>query len=140
MEIIIARCGFRCHLCPAFVENARTREDQARGALAWSRYFAVEVLPDRMRCNGCLSDDDEGPDFPDKNCPVRPCTAQRGLENCSGCKDYICEKLEQRMRGYEEAAKRFQGKIAKEDFEKFIAPYDSRKTLNEIRATNVSER
>jgi len=129
----IARCGFKCHLCPAFVENIHSPVDQVKGASAWSLYFSVNIPAGMMKCHGCMSNKDDGFAFPDMNCPVRPCATEKGLENCALCRDYICAKLKSRMDGYESARKRFQGEIPQDEFEKYIAPYDAQKTLGEIR-------
>jgi len=133
MAEMIARCGFECHLCPAFRENNKDHADQIRVANGWLKYFGLDVFPEKIRCNGCLPDDCGGLEFPDKNCPIRPCVIERGLENCAYCEDYPCEKLEARMSSVEEVAKRFLGTIPQEEYDNFIAPYDSRKTLDGIR-------
>jgi hypothetical protein len=133
MAEMTARCGFQCHLCLAFRENNKDRADQARVAAGWSKYFGLDVPPEQIRCNGCLSDDSGGFDFPDKNCPIRPCAIERGLANCAYCEDYPCEKLEVRISGVEEVMKRFFGTIPQEEYNSFIAPYDARKTLDGIR-------
>ena len=109
MGEMIARCGFKCHLCLAFQENNKDHADQIRVAKGWSKYFDLNVPAEKIRCNGCLPDDSGGLEFPDKNCPIRPCVIERGLENCAYCEDYPCEKLETRMSGVEEVAKRFYG-------------------------------
>jgi hypothetical protein len=133
MAEMIARCGFKCHLCLAFRENNKDYADQIRVANGWSKYFGLDVPPEKIRCNGCLPHDSGGLEFPAKNCPIRPCVIEGGLENCAYCEDYPCEKLEARMSGVEEVAKRFYGTIPQEEYDNFIAPYDSRKTLDGIR-------
>jgi hypothetical protein len=125
MAEMIARCGFQCHLCLAFRENNKGRTDQIRVAKGWSKYFDLDVPAEKIRCNGCLPNDSGGLEFPDKNCPIRPCVIERGLENCAYCKDYPCEKQEARMSGVEEVAKQFTGTIPQEEYDNFIVPYDS---------------
>jgi hypothetical protein len=133
MAEVIARCGFKCHSCLAYKENNRDHADQLRVAAGWSKYFDLNIPPEKIRCNGCLSANCNGFDFPVKNCPIRPCVVARGIDNCAYCGDYPCEKLEARMAGFEEVAKRFGQSIAQEEYGKFIALYDSRKTLEGIR-------
>ena len=133
MAEMIARCGFKCHLCLAFQENNKDRSDQIRVAEGWSKYFGLDVRPEKIQCNGCLPNDTGGLDFPDKNCPIRPCVIERGLDNCACCEDYPCEKLEERMTGVEAVVRRFRGKIPQEEYDNFIPPYDARKTLDGIR-------
>jgi hypothetical protein len=133
MSEMIARCGFKCHLCPAFDENIKSPDDQVRGAAGWSKYFGIEVRPEKLRCLGCMSSDRDGLDFPDKRCPIRPCASAKGLDNCARCEDYICRNLASLFASVEGVAKRFQGQIPQADYDAFIAPYDSRKTLDTIR-------
>jgi Zn-finger protein len=120
-------------LCLGFRENNKDLADQIRVAEGWSQYFGLDVPPEKIQCNGCLPDDSGGLNFPDKNCPIRPCVIERGLDNCAYCEDYPCAKLEERMTGVEEGVRRFSGKISQEEYDNFIAPYDTRKTLDGIR-------
>jgi hypothetical protein len=133
MKAIVARCGFRCDTCVAFVKNSRTATDRCKAAAGWSKYFHLNVKPDAMRCNGCLAKDCDDYEFPVKNCATRQCVIDRGLNNCSECAEYPCEKLDKRMKGVDRIIKRFQGQISKQEFDCFIAPYDARTTLNRLR-------
>jgi hypothetical protein len=66
---------------------------------------------------------------PTRTGPIRPCVIERGLDNCATCGDYPCAKLEERMAGVEEVVRRFFGKIPQEEYDNFIAPYDTRKNI-----------
>jgi len=44
----------------------------------------------------------ENPRLIDQSCPVRPCVMEKGLDNCSQCEDYVCEKLTQRLVVFED--------------------------------------
>jgi hypothetical protein len=46
---MIARCGFECHVCMAFIANHRTPSGQTRVAHGWSKYFGVVVRPEKIR-------------------------------------------------------------------------------------------
>jgi Protein of unknown function (DUF3795) len=133
MNEIISRCGFRCDECPAFAGNNRTFADQLKTATGWSRYFGIKMSPDKIRCNGCPSNDCAEYDLPDSECPIRRCVVERGMNTCADCFDYPCTKLQKRMKSVDEAISRFKGKITEEEYDAFIAPYDFRKTLGEIR-------
>ena len=132
MNIIVARCGFRCDLCPAFVKNSRTAAERRTGSAAWLKYFGLKVKPESMRCNGCLGEDCADYTFPEKKCAVRRCVIERKLENCSQCAEYPCATIEKRMRGVEKVIRRFQNKIPVREFDRFIAPYDARTTLSRL--------
>lgn len=133
MNQIISRCGFRCDMCPAFTGNNKTFADQARAGAGWSKYFGLKMPPEKIRCDGCLSQHCGEYDLPDSACPIRPCVLQHGMNTCADCFDYPCEMLEARMKGVDRAISRFRDKIPQEEFDVFIAPYDFRKTLDEIR-------
>jgi len=131
MEAILTRCGYRCDLCRAYrhhpENNPATRQKMSDG---WHRYFGFRIPPDRIVCDGCLSDN---PDLLDKACPVRPCVIKKGLENCSQCNDYICGKLKKRLVAVEEIKNRINADIPEEDYLCFIQPYENRKRLEAMR-------
>ena len=130
---IVGRCGFRCDLCPAYKDNTETPAERERASTGWSGYFGVKVPPEKIQCRGCLADESAGFEFHDPNCPIRPCAAERGLETCASCTEYPCDKLEPRLAGFEERARRAWGEIPQEEYDAFFAPYDARKHLDEIK-------
>ena len=136
---ILARCGYRCDLCPAYHRNIRTQEDCERVRAGGRKYVGDDVPPDEVPCPGCLAvepfiDDKGNPLGPPggPNCSVRPCVIERGLENCSDCPEFCCEKLEYYMNFMERKHGDF-SEIPQEDFDKFIRPYLSKKRLLAIR-------
>lgn len=133
MSAIVARCGFRCDLCGAFVKKSSTAADRRVVAAAWSKYFRLKVKPASIRCNGCLSQDRGGYEYPAKNCATRRCVIKRNIANCAECTEYPCKALETRMCGVDKIIDRFREKMAKREFDRFIAPYDARITLNRLR-------
>ncbi len=140
MEQIIARCGFRCEDCMAYVANSHSYDDRIKVAEAWSKYFALTISPEKLICNGCYGEKCAEHGFPDLACPIRNCVIERGMNTCADCIDFPCEKMETRMKGVEEVMARFKGKIARGEYDGYIAPYDSRKTLNEMRDRRTEER
>ena len=140
MEQIVARCGFRCDECMAYTANNHSSNDQTKVASAWSKYFGLQISPGKLRCNGCWGERCADHDLPEASCPIRACVMERGMNTCADCIDYPCEKMETRMKGVEEVMARFKGKIAHSEYEEYIAPYDSRKTLNELRDRRTEER
>ena len=65
----------------------------------------------------------------DQSCPVRPCVIELGLENCSQCADYPCEKFLERQVIFEEIQMRFGSEIPEEDRRRFILPYENKERL-----------
>lgn len=129
----IAPCGFRCDRCLAFVANAKTHAERVRGSAAWAKYYHLQVSPQRMRCHGCAGGHVAGLDFPDRKCEIRKCVLDRSLETCAGCGEYPCDALESRMRSCDGVVERCRGKIPADEFDRFVAPYDCRATLDELR-------
>ncbi|MGE5528351.1 MAG: DUF3795 domain-containing protein [Patescibacteria group bacterium] len=128
MAEILARCGYRCDLCPAYVGNIKTYEDRQRASDGWHKYFGFRVRPEDIGCRGC------SPDCLDKDCPVRPCAEAREMENCGLCGDFPCERIETRS----EFIPRYllehpDLEIPPEDYRTFFTPYESRDRLAEIK-------
>lgn len=44
-EQIVARCGFRCDLCPAYEENVHGPEDRQRASDGWFKYYGLGIPP-----------------------------------------------------------------------------------------------
>jgi hypothetical protein len=137
MGEIVARCGFRCDECGAYAGNNHSQEDGIRIAEAWTKYFGLNFPPEKLRCIGCWGDACTGSELPDPSCPIRACVMERGMNTCADCFDYPCEKMETRMKDIEEVILRFKDRITHAEYDAYIAPYDSRKTLNEIRDRRV---
>lgn len=128
MQPHIAKCGYRCDLCPAFKAEL-TNADKQDFSRAFKQYYGCEVPPEQIHtCTGCQSSDIPN----DKECPVFPCVKEKGIDNCAYCDDFGCDKLKQRMDVVEEIHQK-QEEIPQEDFEKYFKPFLSRQTLMEIR-------
>ena len=132
MEEILTRCGYRCDLCLAYRPNVEANPSN-RQVLSdgWHKCFGFRIPADQIVCDGCMADD---PKLIDQACPVRPCVIERGLANCSECDDYGCEKLGERLVVYEEVVERVGKPIPQEDRARFIAPYENKVRLEELRA------
>jgi hypothetical protein len=125
MTEILARCGYRCDLCPAYLKNLHSFEDRQRVSDGWVKYVGVKVPPEQLGCHGCL----EKGQSPDPGCPIRPCVLEQGLENCAYCEEFsCCDKLDSRMNFMEKRYGDFSG-IPEDDFHRFIQPYLSKERL-----------
>lgn len=132
MEEIITRCGYRCDICMAYRPNVEANPaNQQVLSDGWHKYFGFRIPPERIICDGCMADN---PQLIDSACPVRPCAIERGLQNCAQCADFGCEKLSERLVIYEDVADRIRDPIPKEDRVKFIAPYENKVRLEELRS------
>lgn len=133
MEPILTRCGYRCDLCLAYRPNVEANPAN-RKALSdgWHKYFGFRLPEDAICCDGCMA---ENPRLIDDGCPVRPCVIEKGLDNCSQCADYGCEKLQERLVDYEEVRARVGFHIPEDDRRRFIRPYENKARLDALRAT-----
>ena len=109
MKEMISVCGLRCHECGALLatkedDNAK-RADVAR---QWSKLFNVEIRPESINCDGCLSDGGRLFEYC-QVCEVRRCGLEKGFANCAHCSEYACGKLEEVFRAAPEARKSLDG-------------------------------
>jgi hypothetical protein len=78
----------------------------------------------------------QNPKLIDQACPVRPCVIEKGLDNCSQCEQYVCEKLTERLVVYEEVKNRINAEIPDDDHLCFIRPYENKKRLDGLRVSS----
>jgi len=132
MEPILTRCGYRCDLCLAYRPNvASNPANQQKLSDGWYKYFGFRLPAAEILCDGCMADD---PRLIDQNCPVRPCVIARGLDNCSQCERYVCDKLTERLVVYEEVRQRVGAEIPEDDRRCFIQPYENKQRLDALRS------
>jgi len=121
-------------LCLAYKPNVENSlSNQQKLSDGWYQYFGFHLPPEAICCDGCMT---ENPELIDISCPVRPCVMAKGLDNCAGCEQYICEKLQERLVVYEEVKKRVGYEIPEDDYRCFIQPYENKVRLEAARATN----
>jgi len=128
MKPHIAKCGYRCDLCPAFKPEL-TEADKIDFCRALEQYYECKLTPDKIgSCTGCqLSEMANDPE-----CPIFPCAQAKGYQTCAECDDFGCDKLKQRMDVVEEMMQKHKN-IPPEDYEKYFKPFLCRETLMEIR-------
>ncbi|MBN1965136.1 MAG: DUF3795 domain-containing protein [Anaerolineae bacterium] len=135
MEPILTRCGYRCDLCLAYKPNVEQNpSNQQKLSDGWYRYFGFRLPPAEICCDGCMTDN---PTLIDQNCPVRPCVIEKGLDNCSQCEHYVCEKLTERLVVCEEVQQRMAEDIPEDDYLCFIRPYENKRRLDTLRAARA---
>jgi len=128
MEPILAKCGYRCDLCPAFETNLKGEQDKKRLSKAMAKYFNCRVRPEEIHpYKGCQA----APETPDKDCQVYPCVVKRGLPNCGACPQFGCDKLKTRMDVVEECLAKHSD-VSNEDYRLYFRPYLSRAALTQI--------
>ena len=124
MDEILAYCGYRCDLCPAYEKNPAFDVDKAQISSKWFQYFGFRIPPEEIDCVGCKNDGKHA----DSECPVRPCAIEKNVENCAYCENFGCESLVSRMDFIENYVKDIEN-IPEDDYKLFIAPYLGKKRL-----------
>jgi len=134
MADVIARCGFKCNLCLIYRENLK-KDEQNRKKFrdGLEKYYGDKLTLEECYCDGCLTDDSEGPVRITKDCDVRPCVIARNIENCAYCDQYPCQRVEKKFVERCKVEERYGSPISEEAYKLFIMPYESRRTLNKIR-------
>ena len=121
-------CGYRCDLCPAFVDNIDKIADRTTIREGWKNYFGFDVAEERIHCVGCHQD---GYHL-DTECPVRPCAMEKQVKNCFFCTFFeTCEKLRLRADVVDKIQKNTTRIISKKDYALFFRPYEGRKELKQ---------
>jgi len=93
MEKLIAYCGLDCGKCPAFIATQKDdKEGLAKTAAQWAEQFKVEVKPEDVVCDGCITPSPKKASYCNM-CEIRSCCVEKELENCALCSEYACEKL-----------------------------------------------
>jgi hypothetical protein len=82
----------------------------------------------------------DNPKLIDGSCPVRPCVVEKGINNCSQCEHFVCDRLRERLVVYEQMRLRFGADIPAEDRIRFIQPYENRQRLDALRSSERANR
>jgi len=104
MENNIAFCGINCSECPAYIATQKKDSKEIEKiAKIWSN-DSLSFNPDEIYCDGCIS---KGKHFSwCKNCDIKNCCEENGLQNCAYCDDYACEMLKMNFDKVPEAKER----------------------------------
>lgn len=131
---LLTRCGYRCDLCLAYKDNIEKDDQRTFLSDTWHKIYGFRIQPQEIYCEGCISSNEPDSKLIDKNCPVRPCVIEKGLENCSQCEDYPCDNFNQRKVIYENFAKDID--MSRKEYSRCVKPYENKKRLDEIRRNN----
>ena len=83
---LAAPCGMYCGVCAIYIAH---RDDNLKFKERLTGLYGVAI--DELHCNGCLSD--EVFSFC-RVCPIKACTARKGIEGCHQCADFPCGHIE----------------------------------------------
>ena len=130
MDEIIAKCGYRCDICPAYVKNF-DKNEKLKISYSWEKYFGFKVPTDLFGdgCPGCQS----SKETLDKDCQIRPCASKKQVKTCAHCENFGCDTLKTRALLVENNLQMKVDDIPKEDYSKYIDPFDGIKYLNQLK-------
>lgn len=129
---LLARCGFRCDLCPAYQENIKTNADRVGVSEGWRRLFGFEIPPEEIACAGCHNEGKHA----DAQCPVRPCAIQKNLPNCASCDNFGCDALKTRMDFLEDFLPKHPD-LSEEDYHTYLLAYEAKSRLMKLRDEKI---
>jgi hypothetical protein len=99
MSEVLAYCGLVCQTCPIYLATREEdKEEQKRmrseiAQLCREQYEMAYSLEDIGDCDGCPMEG--GRLFSAcRDCAIRNCARQKGIESCAYCVEYVCERLE----------------------------------------------
>ena len=91
----------------------------------WIKFYDHEVESHEVDCRGCKA----GPRDGNPNCKVRPCAVEKGVATCAECEAFACEMIVKQMNAILPIAEKHSGSMSPEDYERYVAPYESEKRL-----------
>lgn len=93
MSEMIAYCGLVCTSCPQYIAT-QDDDDIAREKIAkrLAEKFGLNFKPEEINCDGCLSSEGRLIGYCN-TCEVRKCGMSKSVDNCAGCDDQSCDKL-----------------------------------------------
>jgi len=83
---LVPPCGLYCGVCGVFIAH---RDDNHKFKERLAEVY--RVAPDEVRCRGCDSDELF---FYCQTCPIKECTAKKGIEGCHQCGDFPCDIID----------------------------------------------
>ena len=133
MDEILARCGYRCDLCPAYRENLAGEEYQRRIVAGWKQFYDADAEPADVYCDGCLDLRKEARRPDTASCGVRTCAVERGIANCANCQDYPCAKAASKPLSRANIEARVGRALSPEEYRLFVQPYEADRHLGTVR-------
>jgi hypothetical protein len=99
MNRMISYCGLTCTTCPIYLAGRETdlskKEKMILNIIEMCKtHYGIEYeFEDINECDGCKSV--TGNLFAGcKDCPIKKCAVERGIENCAYCDGYPCVQLQ----------------------------------------------
>ena len=128
MQKKLSICGYRCDLCPVYMDNLEHigRNEVKAGFV---KYFKHELDDEILKgCRGCPAGGDE-------NCTVKACAGEKEIANCGLCQEFPCDDVREKMNVIEQYFDDVSA-LSKRDRELYAEPYRSEERLRKIQETS----
>lgn len=95
---LVSCCGLICQTCPIYWVKQENNEDARKKMISniikiSKKNYNIELAESDINgCKGCRGKT-SGLFFLCKDCKIRACVEQKGLQYCSYCTDFPCEHL-----------------------------------------------
>ncbi len=117
MQINISPCGLVCSKCDAYRATQMNDPEKLEMVAAdWrKRYQCPDIKAELIPCDGCMTEGGRKCYHCDNSCTIRPCAIAKGVQICSECPEYPCERLTEffgYVKGQSESMKKMLDAIA----------------------------
>ena len=135
---ILSRCGYRCDLCLAYKPNIESKDQRDILSAGWKKVFDINLSPDQIYCEGCVTRSDNNLTLIDHDCPVRPCATQKDHANCAQCDEFIqadaqyCPTLKDSLVSYDNLTQTLDFDITPKLRKNCIEPYENLDRLTKL--------
>jgi hypothetical protein len=134
----LTMCGYCCDECMAYAPNIKKNDKRDELSRLWKKYYDIETTPDQIYCDGCLCMKKDAKRI-DDGCPVRVCVLEKGLQDCSECKNYPCDTFMQRKGlSYEDATMKLKNNFDNKEYHEYLFAFDNKSRLDRKTTRNNS--
>jgi len=92
VDINKAYCGIDCSACPVYIATINDDDDLRRKtAKEWGVLYNRKFNEEDILCYGCKS---QRLFFLCAKCDIRECNVNKGIDTCSQCNKYPCDRIE----------------------------------------------
>jgi hypothetical protein len=140
MNVKLSKCGMDCGGCPwgPFVRKNMTGAEF--GKFKTRAKKVLGYTPMKTPCLLCQTPDEKipkGAKLPLRNCVVRHCVTQMGIENCAYCSRFPCEYLKEHatLWNRKNIEEKYGKPLSEENYNTFVKPFEALTRLQNVYAT-----
>lgn len=88
----LAYCGLLCTQCEIYKATISNNDERKKEVAEMYSSDDYPISSDDVICYGCSGNDGDVFKFC-RECEIRVCGMEKGIDNCGMCEQYSCEKL-----------------------------------------------